>query len=68
MKRVVPVLVGLVMLAGCTTLHQGMREAVPQAETWAVIPFVNNTETPLPQSGLRRSVPRCYTPVESNGW
>ncbi|QOX80178.1 penicillin-binding protein activator LpoB [Trichlorobacter lovleyi] len=47
MKRVVPVLVGLMMLAGCTTLHQGMREAVPQAETWAVIPFVNNTETPF---------------------
>lgn len=47
MKRIVPVLMGLLMLAGCTTLHQGMREAAPQAETWVVIPFVNNTETPF---------------------
>lgn len=47
MKRVLLFVAGLVILAGCTTLNQGMREAVPQSETWIVLPFINNTETPF---------------------
>jgi TolB-like protein len=47
MKRVLLILSGLLVLAGCTTLQQGSRGAAPQAETWVVIPFVNNTETPF---------------------
>ena len=47
MKQLLLLVAGLMLLAGCSTLHQGMREAVPQAETWAVLPFVNNTETPF---------------------
>ena len=47
MKRILVVWAALLMLTGCSTLHQGGREAVPQAETWVVIPFVNNTETPF---------------------
>lgn len=47
MKRLLLLFAGLALLAGCTTLHQGMREPVPRAETWVVIPFINNTETPF---------------------
>ena len=47
MRRILLIIAGLLTLAGCTTLHQGTREAVPQAETWAVVPFVNNTDTPF---------------------
>ncbi|SJZ60153.1 TolB amino-terminal domain-containing protein [Trichlorobacter thiogenes] len=47
MKRILLLIVGLFVLSGCSTLHQGSREAAPLAETWAVIPFVNNTETPF---------------------
>lgn len=47
MKRILLLLVGLLALNGCSTLHQGVREAAPLAETWVVIPFVNNTETPF---------------------
>lgn len=47
MRHLVLLVTGLLLLAGCSTLHQGTRAAVPQAETWAVIPFVNNTETPF---------------------
>lgn len=47
MKQLLLLVAGLILLAGCSTLHQGMREAAPQAETWVVLPFVNNTETPF---------------------
>jgi len=47
MKRILLVLAGLFIISGCTTLHQGTREAAPQGEIWVVIPFVNNTETPF---------------------
>lgn len=47
MKHLLLFIAGLMLLAGCTTLHQEMREAAPQAETWVVLPFVNNTETPF---------------------
>ena len=47
MKQLLLLVAGLILLAGCSTMHQGMREAAPQAETWVVLPFVNNTETPF---------------------
>lgn len=47
MKRILLTIVGLLILNGCSTLHQGGREAAPLAEAWVVIPFVNNTETPF---------------------
>lgn len=47
MKQLLLLVACLMLLAGCSTLHQGMREAAPQAETWVVLPFVNNTETPF---------------------
>lgn len=47
MKRMLLVVVGLFVISGCSTLHHGGRQAAPLAETWAVIPFVNNTETPF---------------------
>lgn len=39
-------LIGLMVLAGCSTIHQKQSAELPLAETWVVIPFVNNTETP----------------------
>ena len=47
MKQLLLLVAGLILLAGCSTMHQGMREAAPQSETWVVLPFVNNTETPF---------------------
>lgn len=47
MKRIFLIVAGLLILNGCSTLHQGGRESAPLAETWVVIPFVNNTETPF---------------------
>lgn len=47
MKQLLLIMFGLLAVTGCTTLHQDMREAAPQAETWVVLPFVNNTETPF---------------------
>ncbi|MGB4598843.1 MAG: penicillin-binding protein activator LpoB [Trichlorobacter sp.] len=47
MKRLLLIMLGLLAVTGCTTLHQDMREAAPQKETWVVLPFVNNTETPF---------------------
>lgn len=47
MKRLLLLIAALLALAGCTTLHQGMRERAPRAETWIVLPFINNTETPF---------------------
>ena len=36
----------LVILAGCVTMNQGSHEPVSFAEGWALLPFINNTETP----------------------
>jgi len=37
----------LIIFAGCVTMNQGSHEAVSFAEGWAMLPFVNNTETPF---------------------
>lgn len=48
MKHLLLLIAGLLMLSGCSsTLHQSGRVSAPLAETWVVIPFVNNTETPF---------------------
>ena len=47
MKRILLVVAGLLVLNGCSTLHQSGREPAPLGETWVVVPFVNNTETPF---------------------
>jgi len=67
MKRVVPVLVGLVMLP---VYYPASGDAGGSAAGGNLggHPVCEQYGDPLPQSGLRRSVPRCYTPVESNGW
>ena len=36
----------LLVLSGCTTIHEGVGEPVSFAGKWAVLPFINNTETP----------------------
>ncbi len=46
MKRLVFLLVAACALAGCVTLNQGGSAPVAQNEAWALLPFVNNTETP----------------------
>ncbi len=33
-------------LSGCSTLHQGAEVTVSVNEAWALLPFINNTETP----------------------
>ncbi len=49
MKYLHAVLLGgvLMAIAGCVTVNQGAREKVSFGETWAILPFVNNTETPF---------------------
>ena len=47
MRRILLVITGLLVLNGCSTLQQSGREPAPLAETWVVMPFVNNTETPF---------------------
>lgn len=48
MLRSVMVLVSMMLLvaAGCTTINQTARKAVPFDQEWIVLPFMNNTETP----------------------
>ncbi len=46
MKRLVALLIAVLALAGCITMHQGGSGPVVLNETWALLPFVNNTETP----------------------
>lgn len=48
MKRMILLLLlALVILPGCTTLKQTERsKTVPANQEWALIPFINNTETP----------------------
>ncbi|MDD2499677.1 MAG: penicillin-binding protein activator LpoB [Geobacter sp.] len=45
MKRALFLLL-LLLMVGCTTMSQTARQAVPFDQEWAVLPFVNNTETP----------------------
>lgn len=47
MKPILLIVAALLVLNGCSTLQQRGREAATPAETWVVIPFVNNTETPF---------------------
>lgn len=47
MKRLLLLCAGLLALAACTTLHQGVRESASPAAVWTVLPFINNTETPF---------------------
>jgi TolB-like protein len=47
MKRFVLFFAGLLLLNSCSTLNHAGREPAPLAESWIVIPFVNNTETPF---------------------
>lgn len=47
MKRLFLLCVSLLALVGCTTLHQGVREAAAPDTVWTVLPFINNTETPF---------------------
>jgi len=46
MRNMLFILVLALGLAGCTTLHQGGGGPLARSESWAVLPFVNNTETP----------------------
>ena len=46
MKRWISLIISAVLLAGCVTLHQGGSAPVSLNETWALLPFINNTETP----------------------
>lgn len=39
-------LLSAVCLSGCVTLHQGGGTPVSPNEHWALLPFINNTETP----------------------
>lgn len=36
----------LALLAACVTIHQGAYEQVSLSDSWVMLPFVNNTETP----------------------
>jgi len=46
MKRLfLPVFLFAVLMTGCVTLKQG-GSAVSFSDTWALLPFINNTETP----------------------
>lgn len=48
MKHLFLLLVTLfTLLSGCSTIHQGVREPAQQDATWAMLPFINNTETPF---------------------
>jgi polysaccharide biosynthesis protein PelC len=46
MKRWLPFLLVILTLTGCTTLHQGSSAPVSLNDSWALLPFINNTETP----------------------
>lgn len=46
MKNLVPLLLTVFLLSACVTLHQGGGTPVSLRENWALLPFVNNTETP----------------------
>ena len=45
MKRMVLSMLAVILMSGCVTLHQGAT-SVSSPESWALLPFVNNTETP----------------------
>lgn len=36
----------LSLLAACVTIHEGANEPVSLSDSWVMLPFVNNTETP----------------------
>lgn len=36
----------LSLLTACVTIHEGANEPVSRADSWVMLPFVNNTETP----------------------
>ncbi len=44
--RLVLLATALVLSFGCTTINQSARQEVPFDQEWAVLPFLNNTETP----------------------
>lgn len=46
MRHVLLWVVTICLFTGCSTLHHGSRGEAPKKATWAVLPFVNNTETP----------------------
>lgn len=47
MLRLVMLLLSLALLiTGCTTINQSARKPVPFDQEWALLPFLNNTETP----------------------
>lgn len=47
MQRLILLVVVVVLFCtGCSTIQQSARETVPLGEEWALLPFVNNTETP----------------------
>ncbi len=46
MRLFFPLFFFAIVLAGCSTLHQGSDVKVSMNETWALLPFINNTETP----------------------
>lgn len=48
MKRLILVVLALALLAltGCTTMKQAGMGAIPANSEWALLPFINNTETP----------------------
>lgn len=48
MKRIIlPLLLAALLLSGCTTLKQTEHgKAIPGDKEWALLPFINNTETP----------------------
>jgi len=41
---------GLILLSGCSTLDHSAPPALDSAAPWVVLPFANNTETPLAAS------------------
>lgn len=48
MNRLFIILTGVLLLfmSGCATINEGTGEPVSPGRKWALIPFINNTETP----------------------
>lgn len=46
MKFRMLLVMGCMLVAGCTTLDRGARGSAVMADAWVVLPFVNATETP----------------------
>ncbi len=63
MKKVVFVIISLVLLS-CSSMVENVQKGLEKGPTFAVLPFENNTETPL--AGLRvASIAKGFESLET---